>query len=79
MSNMSEELAKLGKEIESAKKSIATLEGRKAEVMERLKTDYNVNTVSEAEQFLINVQEKIKKLGLEIEEDYKQLKDKFTW
>jgi predicted nucleic acid-binding Zn-ribbon protein len=79
MSNINNELAKLGKEIEAAKKSIATLEGRKTEIMERLKTDYGVSTIKEAESLLTKTQSSVDKLEKEIESDFKELKENFSW
>lgn len=76
---MIEDLNKLGKEIESAKTSVATLEGRRSEVIERLKTEHGISTIEEADKLLIKLDKEIVKMDAEIQADFTKLKENFSW
>jgi predicted transcriptional regulator len=74
-----DELAKLSTEIESAKKQVATLEGRKAEVMDRLKKDFECVSVEEAETLLDTLSADVVKMDVTIKAEFEALKKKFSW
>jgi flagellar biosynthesis chaperone FliJ len=76
---MIEDLSKLGKEIETAKKSVDQLEGRRTEVLERLKTEFDVKSVDEAEVVLDQLDKDILKMDETINKEFAELKEKFTW
>lgn len=76
---MIEDLQKLGKEIEAAKKSVATLEGRRSEVIERLKSEHGIETIEEADKLLIKLDKEIVKMDTEIQADFKKLSENFSW
>jgi flagellar biosynthesis chaperone FliJ len=76
---IADELSKLGKEIEAAKKQVAQLEGRKAEVMDRLKKEFDCSTIEDAEKLLGELTEEIEKSENQITKDFASLKEKFQW
>lgn len=76
---MMEDLAKLGKEIEAAKKNVSTLEGRLSEVVERNQTEFSVNSIEEAEKLLETYNKDIEKMDKTIEADFLKLKENFSW
>lgn len=76
---IAEELTKLGKEIQSAKNSVAQLEGRKAEVMDRIKKDFDCNSVEDAEKLLDEMTIELEEINKTIEQDFNKLKENFSW
>jgi predicted nucleic acid-binding Zn-ribbon protein len=79
MATIQEELNKLGKEIEAAKRSVAQLEGRKSEIMDGLKKNFNVDTISGAESLLKTMQDKVTAMDEEIMNEFEALKRDFSW
>jgi DNA anti-recombination protein RmuC len=79
MATMIEDLTKLGKEIDSAKKSVSQLEGRRAEVLERIYTEFNVKSIGEAEAVLEQLNKNITEMDETITADFAKLKEQFTW
>lgn len=76
---IADELTKLGKEIESAKASVNQLEGRRNEILERLKKEFQVDGLAEAKELLADMVEDIRKLDVKINADFEDLKDNFSW
>lgn len=77
--SITNELVKLGKEIEAAKNNKSMLEGRRHELMLRLKTVLEVDTIEEATQKIEEM--KLNLIGMEtqITKDFDSLKKAFTW
>lgn len=76
---MIEELTSLKKEIDAAKKNVSQLEGRSAEVFERLKKDFDVDSIETAEKLLLKLQHNLTKQNTAIEADFAKLKENFSW
>ena len=69
----------LEQQVELAKRDKARLEGRVEELMNRLKTEFNVTTVEEAETLLAKMQQDIADNSKRIENMYSQLNTKYGW
>lgn len=73
------ELQDMQKEIENANRKMDTLNGRKEEVLNRIKEEFKINSLEEAEQFIqqetvaLQTQESI------LLSEYNLIKDKFVW
>lgn len=76
---INEELAFLGKEIETAKKTIAGLEGRKSEIMERLQKEFGIDCIADANKELLRLNETITIKKSSIEKDFESLKKQYAW
>ena len=76
---MVEELTALGKEIEAAKKNVATLEGRKSETADRLQKEFGQTTIEGAEKELALLEKKGIDLNASITKDFETLRGTFTW
>lgn len=79
MATILEELTALGKEIESTKKDIAVLQGRKAEVMDRLKKEFNSETIEEANKLINDLEAQLTKIEATIETKFAEMKAKYQW
>lgn len=77
--SMLQELDTLGKEIEAAKKSVAQLEGRKAEILSSLQKDFGVTDVQDACRQIEQNTIELNKLKKTIEAEYNNLKEVFQW
>lgn len=77
--NIIDELAKLEKEIQNAKTSINQLEGRQTEILDRLKTEFQVDSLAEAEELLEEMEGDFKKIDAQIRKDFDTLKGTFSW
>lgn len=76
---IADELTKLGKEIELAKASVNQFEGRRNEILERLKKEFQVDGLAEAKELLADMEDDIKKLDAKINADFEDLKENFSW
>jgi len=79
MDEIAKSLGELKKQIEESKRKVAQLEGRKEEQLKRLKTDFDVSTIGEAQKLLDKkgiLRDKMKKT---ITEKYESLKKQFEW
>lgn len=76
---IADELTKLGKEIELAKASVNQFEGRRNEILERLKKEFQVDGLAEAKELLADMEDDIKKLDAKINADFEELQGKFSW
>lgn len=73
------ELTQLGKEIDRAKIDVASLEGRRSEIMDRLKKEFKCTSIESAEKELDNLEADLEDLEKEITDDFDALKEKFKW
>jgi len=79
MDEIAKSLGELKKQIEESKRKVAQLEGREEEQLKRLKTDFDVSTIGEAQKLLDKkgiLRDKMKKT---ITEKYESLKKQFEW
>lgn len=76
---MTEELTRLGKLITETKTSLAQLEGREAEITERLKKTFGVTTVAEGDTMIEKLNIDLAKMNEEIVADFSKLKETFEW
>jgi predicted nucleic acid-binding Zn-ribbon protein len=71
-------LLDLKRKIDTAKTSVSELKGHQTALMNQLKTDYGCKTVEEAEKKLKAMGKKITDLEDQIDEDIKELEDKYN-
>jgi len=74
-----EELDKLQKEIDAAKKNAATFEGRLQESMKRLKDDFGIDSIEKAEEAAENLKDEIASLDEDVKTRLKALQETFAW
>lgn len=79
MASMQDELFKLGKEIESAKKMVNQLEGRREEIMSRLKKEYDCESIDDATKLLKTMEADAAKIEIKIQKSFDELKESFSW
>ena len=73
------DLNSLKDDIESSKRKLSQLEGRKEEMMKRLKADFGLSSLSEAQKKIDKDDSQLSKLKAEIEKKYNELKENFEW
>jgi len=76
---ITDELDKLQKEIDAAKKNAATFEGRLQESMKRLKDDFGLDSVEKAEEESERLKEEIASLDEDVQIRLKSLKETYAW
>lgn len=76
---IADELDKLQKEIDAAKKNAATFEGRLQESMKRLKDDFGLDSIEKAEEEASNLKEEIDSLETDVQTRLKDLKESYAW
>lgn len=74
-----DELDKLQKEIDAAKKNAATFEGRLQESMKRLKDDFGLDSIGKAEEESEKLKEEIASLETDVQTRLKSLRELYTW
>lgn len=74
-----DELDKLQKEIDAAKKNAATFEGRLQESMKRLKDDFGLDSIEKAEEEAASLKEEIAALETDVQTRLKTLKESYAW
>lgn len=79
MKEIQQEVAKLGNEIETAKQEVSQLKGRKEEILKRLKEEFGVSSLEEAETLLDKEVVKLEELETKIKADFEELKGLFSW
>ncbi len=72
-------LDSLSTKIETAKKTVNQLEGRKEELIKRLQKEFEVNTIEEAKNLLQEFKEYEQDLTKMIEKNYKELQEAYKW
>ena len=73
------ELQDMQKEIENANRKMDTLNGRKEEVLNRIKEEFKLNTIEEAEQFIQQETVALQTQEASLLSEYNLIKDKFVW
>lgn len=73
------DLKKLKEEIDTAKEDKAKAEGRLQNLMERLKTEFKLDSVEEAKEEMKRLNNEAEKLEEEVEEKYTKLKQTYEW
>lgn len=71
------ELTELKEQIETAKASIANLEGQEQAIMRQLKDTYKCNTTAIAKAKVKEIEEDIEKLQSQIDKGTKELEEKY--
>lgn len=77
MEEIIKDLKKYKEEIDLAKGKIARLEGQKEELLKRLKSEFNLNSLAEAQKQMEKDLKELQKLKQEVEDLYNELKEKF--
>jgi predicted nucleic acid-binding Zn-ribbon protein len=73
------ELDSLQKEIDSAKKNAAVFEGRLQESMKRLKDDFGLDSLAEAEKEVEKLEKEISIMEQDIQTKFASLKETYAW
>jgi len=73
------DLNELQKQIVEGKRKVAQLEGRKEEQLKRLKVEFDVSTIAEAQKLLVKKETLHGGMKKMILEKYKTLKEQFEW
>ena len=76
---ITDELDKLQKEIDAAKKNAATFEGRLQESMKRLKDDFGLDSIEKAEEEAAKLKEEITSLETDVQTRLKTLRETYAW
>lgn len=79
MTDIQKDLKALKENIETAKNSQATLQGRKMELLKQLKKDYGLNSVEDAQKEITRLEKESTKLETQIQKDYDKLKAEYDW
>lgn len=79
MKEIQSDLGRLKKGIDEAKTDSAKLEGRKQEQLNQLKTEFNLDTIEEAEKKLEELNKQLDAKKADIENEYKKLKEEYDW
>ncbi len=79
MNDMTEDLGKLGSEIEEAKSEESEFGGRIKEQKKRLNDEFSCKTLDGAKKEISDINRKEEKLDKMIDEKYKKLKEDFEW
>lgn len=79
MSDILKELEELGEDIETAKREKAKEEGRLDEMKRSLKSEFKVDSLTDAEEELTRMENDLNDLDQEIQEDYSKLKANYDW
>ena len=77
--DINKELDNLQREIDVAKKSAATAEGRIQESMKRLKDDFDLKSIDEAKKEIAGIEGKMNSLEKDIQERFVSLKETYSW
>lgn len=79
MANTGEKLLRMEKKINEAQQQIATLNGRKEELLKQLFRDFDLKTVSQAEKFLETETKKLEKDKAKFEQKFIKLSETYNW
>ena len=74
-----QELIDLKNEIDRAKEDKAKDEGRMSSLMERLKEEYGLNSLDEAEKKIAEIEKEVSTLDREYDTGLKKLREKYQW
>ncbi len=79
MEAISKDLNDLKDEISSSKEKLSKLQGREEELMKRLKSEFSLSSLSEAQKTIGKKATDLETLRTEIEKKYTDLKTQFEW
>jgi len=79
MQNIINDLNKLKKELELSKTEKTKLETSLKIYYDKLKNDFSLDSITSANDEINDLDEKIEKLQKQIEDDFKELKEKYDW
>jgi len=73
------EVQAMKKTIEDANRKIDILTGRKEEVLSRIKKEFSVDSIEEAQEFIRKEEERIEKEEASLMIDFNKVKEHFIW
>lgn len=79
MDQILKELTKLQEMINDSKENVSKLKGRKEEILNQLKKDFNLKTIAEAEKKLKENEKALDDLEKEIKKSFDKLKEEYEW
>ncbi|MFA5396872.1 MAG: hypothetical protein WC346_12765 [Methanogenium sp.] len=79
MNQILKELTKLQEMINDSKENVSKLKGRKEEILNQLKKDFNLKTIAEAEKKLKENEKALDDLEKEIKKSFDKLKEEYEW
>lgn len=79
MKEIIEDLGKLGKEIETAKTNVSQLQGRRTEVVNRLKEEFGISTLDEVSKLIDKSENELDTMRSTITSEFDKLKESFSW
>ena len=79
MEEILKELTNLQETIAESKSNVAKFQGRKEEILNSLKKEFNVKTITEAEKKLSSLEDSQTKLEKEIQGAFDKLKEEYEW
>ena len=78
MQDVVEKLNRIKKRIDKAKKEMAMLEGKKEQLLARLKSEFRVDSIEQAKEKLETLKDKKDRIETEIEEKMSKLEEYFS-
>jgi hypothetical protein len=79
ISSIINELESLKETIEQTKEDAAKIEGRLQVTLERLKTEFELSSIEEAEEKIVSLKEELAILDRKIEKEFLELKQEYEW
>jgi len=79
MTDIINELKKLEKEVEEGKSQKSMLEGRISSDMERLSSEFEVDTLDKAKAELVELVTQKEAIGTKIQSQFDEIKEQFEW
>ena len=79
MKDIQSELSRLKEIIDNAKNNMATLSGRKMELLKQLKKDFKVSSVEEGKKEIQKLDKQLNEVNQAIEKEYSKLKEEYDW
>jgi uncharacterized membrane-anchored protein YhcB (DUF1043 family) len=79
MKDIQSELSRLKEIIDNAKNNMATLSGRKMELLKQLKKDFKVSSVEEGKKEIQKLNKQLDEVNQAIEKEYSKLKEEYDW
>lgn len=73
------ETEKMNKSIDDAKKTVSNLEGREAESLKALKSEFQISSLEEGEQLNGRNKERLTELGTKIKTSFQKLQESYQW
>jgi hypothetical protein len=79
MEKIIESLGRLDSQIKAAKRNIDVLEGNKEMLMKRLKDEFGLKSVAEANREITSLEKELASLSKSIQEDFETLQSEYAW